>query len=50
LDWYWPPEITTAFQKNIQAVIGGQKEPAEAMDEIQSVFDKLVKEGYQFGS
>jgi ABC-type glycerol-3-phosphate transport system substrate-binding protein len=48
LDWYWPPEITKAFQENIQAVIGGQKEPEAAMQDIQKTFDDLVAKGYNF--
>ncbi|MFC5452431.1 extracellular solute-binding protein [Paenibacillus aestuarii] len=48
LDWYWPPEITKAFQQNIQAVVGGQKEPEAAMQEIQKTFDDLVAKGYNF--
>lgn len=48
LDWYWPPEITRAFQEGIQAVADGQKDGATAAEEIQAVFDKLVAEGYTF--
>jgi raffinose/stachyose/melibiose transport system substrate-binding protein len=48
LDWAWPPEITTAFQDQIQAVTGGQTTAAAAMAEIQKVFDNLVKGGYNF--
>ena len=48
LDWYWPPEITRAFQEGIQAVVDGQKTGEQAAQEIQTVFDKLVAEGYEF--
>jgi len=48
LDWYWPPEVTKGFQDNIQAVVGGQKEPLKALEEIQAVFDDLVAKGYKF--
>ncbi|TDF94843.1 ABC transporter substrate-binding protein [Paenibacillus piri] len=48
LDWYWPPEITKAFQENIQAVVGGQKPAEQAMADIQKVQDGLVAKGYQF--
>jgi raffinose/stachyose/melibiose transport system substrate-binding protein len=48
LDWYWPPEITKAFQQNIQAVVGGQEEPEAAMQDIQKTFDDLVAKGYNF--
>ncbi|MCL2472730.1 MAG: extracellular solute-binding protein [Treponema sp.] len=48
LDWYWPAEVVTAFQDQIQAVTGGQTTSANAMAAIQKVFDDLVKNGYQF--
>jgi raffinose/stachyose/melibiose transport system substrate-binding protein len=48
LDWIWPPEIVTAFQQQIQATAGGQTSAANAMAEIQKVFDNLVKSGYNF--
>jgi raffinose/stachyose/melibiose transport system substrate-binding protein len=48
LDWYWPPEVVKAFQENIQAVVGGQKEPEAAMQDIQKTFDDLVAKGYNF--
>jgi ABC-type glycerol-3-phosphate transport system substrate-binding protein len=48
LDWYWPPEITRAFQENQQAIVAGTKKPDEAAASIQKVFDDLVKDGYKF--
>jgi raffinose/stachyose/melibiose transport system substrate-binding protein len=48
LDWIWPPEIVTAFQQQIQATAGGQTSAANAMAEIQRVFDNLVRSGYNF--
>lgn len=48
LDWYWPPQITRAFQENIQAGVGGQKTPEQAAKDIQTVFDKLVADGYKY--
>jgi raffinose/stachyose/melibiose transport system substrate-binding protein len=48
LDWIWPPEITKAFQQQIQAVIGQQTTPEKAMQAVQAVFDDLVKKGYKF--
>jgi ABC-type glycerol-3-phosphate transport system substrate-binding protein len=48
LDWYWPPEITRAFQENIQAGVGGQKTADQAAKDIQTVFDKLVTNGYKY--
>jgi raffinose/stachyose/melibiose transport system substrate-binding protein len=48
LDWYWPPQITRAFQENIQAGVGGQKTAEQAAKDIQAVFDKLVADGYKY--
>ncbi|HHY83369.1 MAG TPA: extracellular solute-binding protein [Clostridiales bacterium] len=48
LDWYWPPEVTKAFQEQIQMVVGGQTSAEEAMAYIQSVLDELYAEGYDF--
>lgn len=48
LDWIWPPEIVTAFQDQIQAVVGGQISAADAMVQIQEAFDALVADGYTF--
>lgn len=39
LDWLWPARVTTAFQHNIQAVVGQQRSPREAMRDIQKAFD-----------
>lgn len=50
LDWYWPPEITRAYQENQQAVVAGAKNPQEAADAIQKVLDDLYKDGYKFES
>jgi raffinose/stachyose/melibiose transport system substrate-binding protein len=48
LDWYWPPEITRAFQENLQAGVGGQKTGLDAAKDIQAAFDKLVAGGYKY--
>ncbi len=48
LDWYWPPEVTQAFQQNIQAGVGGQKTAEQAAAGIQAVFDGVVSRGYKF--
>ncbi|MBX3012701.1 MAG: carbohydrate ABC transporter substrate-binding protein [Caldilineaceae bacterium] len=50
LDWYWPPEITRAYQENQQAVVAGTKNPQEAADAIQKVLDDLYADGYTFES
>ncbi|RIK34103.1 MAG: hypothetical protein DCC55_33715 [Chloroflexi bacterium] len=48
LDWYWPPEITRAFQENQQAIVAGSKTPDQAAEAIQKVLDELYQDGYQF--
>jgi raffinose/stachyose/melibiose transport system substrate-binding protein len=48
LDWNWPPQITRAFQENLQAGVGGQKTADQAAKDIQAVFDKLVADGYKY--
>jgi raffinose/stachyose/melibiose transport system substrate-binding protein len=41
LDWYWPPEVTTAFQQNIQGIVAGVKTPSQAAQSVQQVLDQL---------
>lgn len=48
LDWFWPPEITRAFQENQQAIVAGTKNPDEAAEAIQGVMDELYADGYEF--
>jgi ABC-type glycerol-3-phosphate transport system substrate-binding protein len=48
LDWYWPPEITRAFQEGIQAGITGNQTAQQVASNIQLVFDGLVAGGYKF--
>ena len=48
LDWYWPPEITRAFQENQQALITGDLNPEQAAEAIQSTLDDLYLDGYEF--
>lgn len=49
LDWLWPPEITQAFQQNLQAIVAGTVKPDEAAASIQKTFDEIVQDGYVFG-
>ncbi len=48
LDWYWPPEITRAFQENQQAIVTGDSSPEQAAESIQSTLDDLFADGYEF--
>jgi ABC-type glycerol-3-phosphate transport system substrate-binding protein len=50
LDWYWPPEITRAFQENIQSLITGSQKPDTAAQKIQKVMDGLRQDGYTFAN
>jgi ABC-type glycerol-3-phosphate transport system substrate-binding protein len=45
LDWLWPAAVTTAFQQNIQAVVGQQKSPEAAMQDIQKAFETAKAQG-----
>jgi len=48
LDWYWPPEVTAAFQQGIQAGVAGTKDATKVASDIQAVWEKLQKDGYTF--
>ena len=48
LDWYWPPEITTSFQENLQAGVLGQKTAEEAGKDIQATWEKVQAAGFKF--
>lgn len=48
LDWFWPPEITRAFQENQQALVSGSKKPDEAAQSIQDTLKQLYDDGYKF--
>ena len=48
LDWFWPPEITRAFQENQQAIVAGDSSPEDAADNIQSVLEDLYADDYEF--
>jgi ABC-type glycerol-3-phosphate transport system substrate-binding protein len=43
LDWTWPTAVTTAFQNDIQAVMGGAMTPRAALADIQSTFAQQSK-------
>jgi raffinose/stachyose/melibiose transport system substrate-binding protein len=50
LDWIWAPEVTKAFQQDIQAVVGQQMSAEDAMKDVQKVFDGIVANGYNFNA
>ena len=48
LDWFWPPEITRAFQEGLQAGLAGRIKAEEMAKNVQTTFDRLVSNGYSF--
>jgi len=48
LDWYWPPEVTRAFQENQAALVAGTTTPDKAGQAIQDALDGLYAGGYKF--
>ncbi len=48
LDWYWPPEITAAFQQGIQAGVAGTKTAEQVAADIQQTWEKVQQGGWTF--
>ncbi|MBV9391230.1 MAG: extracellular solute-binding protein [Verrucomicrobia bacterium] len=48
LDWYWPPEITAAFQQGIQAGVAKLKTAQQAAQSIEATWKKVQASGYKF--
>ena len=48
LDWYWPPEITRAFQEQQQGIVAKTVTAGQAAENIQGVLDELYADGYEF--
>jgi hypothetical protein len=48
LDWFRPPEITRAFQEGLQAGLAGRVKAEEMAKNVQTIFDRLVSNGYSF--
>jgi ABC-type glycerol-3-phosphate transport system substrate-binding protein len=48
LDWYWPPEVTAAFQQGIQAGVAKLKTAQEAAQDVQAMWQKVRSSGYKF--
>jgi raffinose/stachyose/melibiose transport system substrate-binding protein len=48
LDWYWPPEITAAFQQGIQAGVAGSKNAEQVAADIQATWQKVQQGGWKF--
>ena len=50
LDWIWPRELNDAIQRAIQAMMAGSVTPEQAAQQIQDAYDRLVDQGYKYGS
>jgi ABC-type glycerol-3-phosphate transport system substrate-binding protein len=48
LDWYWPPEVTAAFQQGIQAGVAKLKTAQQVAQDIQAKWQKVRSSGYKF--
>lgn len=48
LDWYWPPEVTAAFQQGIQAGVAKLKTANQVAQDIQTTWQKVRSSGYKF--
>ena len=48
LDWVWPSEINDVVAQAIPAVGTGNISAQDAVEEIQSTYERLVTEGYQY--
>jgi raffinose/stachyose/melibiose transport system substrate-binding protein len=48
LDWFYPPEITTALQQGLQAGLAGRISAEALSKNLQAVLDRLSNGGYHF--
>jgi raffinose/stachyose/melibiose transport system substrate-binding protein len=48
LDWFYPPEITTALQEGLQAGVAGRITAEALSKNLQAVLDRLTNGGYHF--
>lgn len=48
LDWFYPPEITTALQQGLQAGIAGRISAEALSKNLQAELDRLSNGGYHF--
>ena len=48
LDWFYPPEITTAMQEGLQAGLAGRISAEALSRNLQAVLDRLSNSGYHF--
>jgi len=48
LDWYWPKQVTAAFQQDMVGVVAGSKTASEAAKDVQAAFVAEKANGYKF--
>ena len=48
LDWFYPPEITTALQQGLQAGVAGRISAEALSKNLQAVLDRLSSSGYHY--
>jgi hypothetical protein len=48
LDWFYPPEITTALQQGLQAGVAGRISAEALSKNLQGVLDRLSSSGYHY--
>lgn len=48
LDWFWPKQVTAAFQQALPAVVAGKQDSAAALASIQKAFEEAKAEGWSY--
>jgi raffinose/stachyose/melibiose transport system substrate-binding protein len=48
LDWYWPKQVTSAVQQDMDGVVDGSMSPAAASADLQSAYQAAKTAGYKF--
>jgi raffinose/stachyose/melibiose transport system substrate-binding protein len=48
LDWFYPPEITTALQEGLQAGVAGRITAEALSKNLQAILERLLNGGYHF--
>lgn len=48
LDWYWPKQVTAAYQNNMVGVVSGSRTPQQASQDVQNAFTQAKSGGWKF--
>jgi ABC-type glycerol-3-phosphate transport system substrate-binding protein len=48
LDWYWPKQVTAAYQQGMVSVVNGSKSAADVSKDVQSAFETAKSGGWKF--